>query len=550
MSNNDSPHSFPNNDNTDERHNPYLNEAPYFNPPEEPRGSLMDFTDKLALLGKKIKGFVHLEQAPDKEVDALEELSTIDKRMTDLRQKTMRRIYTVIAILSVGLFTVMVLVKWGVVMWKDHNRPEVPTKVQNLKLEVNSLNKWQEMKDQQINQLGEDIKKVEENVDKKMTEVQTAISQELNNTTANINQSLLSLQSSNQEELRDTLNTIKGEIQNANSDARQYTDQRNLSIAEKIAQIESRKNDKSPSLDTSKLGLPPLPSLNDKNSSANNRSGDSDTAKLSLNAKPHYIEEDINDNTPALDFSTLSSFDTNTSDNKQLKMTIMTGVQKATLVAGAAVPTLQKGNDLTRVVWLSLNGPMLIANGHTENIKECIIQAAATGNFATESADIRLTKLSCSLLDEEGKYHKLVGNIKGWVYGENGMQGLKGRLVTKEGELIEKAIPLAILESAIKALENSTKNSNTIFTYPSNSSSTSTMNNIQDSFTEGATKTASTTLDKFSDYYLMILEQLNPIIELKAGREVSIWFEGGEQLKLEEYTPTDVDFFENKGLEQ
>ena len=137
------------------------------------------------------------------------------------------------------------------------------------------------------------------------------------------------------------------------------------------------------------------------------------------------------------------------------------------------------------------------------------------------------------------------------MYGENGKQGLKGRLVTKEGELIEKAIPLAILEGAIKALENSTKKGSTIYAYPgSGTSSTSTMNNLQDSFSEGATKTASTTLDKFSDYYLMILEQLNPTIELKAGREVSIWFEGGEQLKFEEFTPADVDFFEHKGLEQ
>jgi len=201
-------------------------------------------------------------------------------------------------------------------------------------------------------------------------------------------------------------------------------------------------------------------------------------------------------------------------------------------------------------VWLSTSGDMLIANGHTANIKECIIQADATGNFATSSADIRLAKISCSALDIDGKYYKLVGKVKGWVNGETGKQGLKGRLVTKEGELIEKAVPLAILEGAIKALENSTKSSSTIYTYPGASASTTTTNNLKESFAEGTTKTASTTLDKFSDYYLMILEQLNPTIELKAGREVSIWFEGGEQLTLEEYTPLDVDYFENKGLEQ
>lgn len=128
-------------------------------------------------------------------------------------------------------------------------------------------------------------------------------------------------------------------------------------------------------------------------------------------------------------------------------------------------------------------------------------------------------------------------------------KALKGRLVTKEGELIEKAIPLALLEGAIKALENSTKSNSTIYTYPGSSTGTSTMNNIQDSFAEGTTNRFDNS-DKFSDYYLMILEQLNPTIELKAGRETTIGFEGGEVLQLEEYTPADVDFFEKRGFLQ
>ena len=483
-------------------------------------------------------------------VDPLSELTTLDQRAANLRKKTLKRAILTMFLLSFGMFMTVVIYKTGVRVLRENQRQEVPTKVQNLKLEINSMSKWQEIKDQQIQELGETIKDVNQTVDKKITDFHTAISQELDANNKSINESLKVLQQSNKEALSETLNEIKSEIQNASSESKQYTDQKNLTISEKISQIESKKS-KEPSLDFNKVQLPQGSQSQNQaqqpNTVTNTPLG---TQQLLVQKEKviQIVEEDMGEG-GSLDYATTITKENNETD-KLPKMTLMAGFQRATLITGADVPTLQKGNDLTRTVWFSTTGDMLIANGHTENIKECIIQAAATGNFASASADIRLTKISCSAVDENGKYYKLVGNVKGWVYGENGKQGLKGRLVTKEGELIEKAIPLALLEGAIKALENSTKSNSTIYAYPGSTSGTSTMNNIQDSFAEGTTKTASTTLDKFSDYYLMILEQLNPTIELKAGRETTIGFEGGEVLQLEEYTPADVDFFEKRGILQ
>ncbi|KIM08756.1 MAG: hypothetical protein KU29_03245 [Sulfurovum sp. FS06-10] len=491
------------------------------------------------------------EIAEELQEDPLAQLTTLDQRANDVRRKTLKRAALTVFLLSFGMFIFIGLYKTGVILYRDSKRQEVPTKVQNLKLEINSMSKWQELKDQQIQELGENIKDINQTVDKKITDFHAAISQELDANNKSINESLKVLQQSNKEALSETLNEIKSEIQNASTDSKQYTDQKNLTISEKIAQLESRKP-KEAGLDFSKAQLPqaqqPQNQSQQNPSNVANGTGLPNAQILSQKEKTiQIVEEDMGEG-GVLDYSTTITKENNETD-KLPKMTLMAGFQRATLVTGADVPTLQKGNDLTRTVWFSTTGDMLIANGHTENIKECIIQAAATGNFASASADIRLTKISCSAVDENGKYYKLVGNVKGWVYGENGKQGLKGRLVTKEGELIEKAIPLALLEGAIKALENSTKSSSTVYAYPG-TTGTSTMNNIQDSFTEGTTKTASTTLDKFSDYYLMILEQLNPTIELKAGRETTIGFEGGEVFQLEEYTPADVDFFEKRGLLQ
>lgn len=482
------------------------------------------------------------ERVKKHDEDPLKELSTLDERVKNLKSKTIKRVAGVALFLSVGMFIIVGLVKTAIVLSKDDERKDVPTKVQDLKLEINSLTKWQEIKDQQVEQLGTDIKNVEQNMSNKMDVLHQTISQDLVNTASNINESMKVLQESTKNTISSSLEEIKTEIQKVNEEAKQYTDQKNLTVAEKIAQIESKTKEKQ--LDFNKLSLPSLPKPEEHNASQIPSNLYAAGAPSSAGAKIEIIEEPMGEGTP-LDFTTFEAPSEVNTTIELPKMTIMAGFQKAMLTTGADVPTLQKGNDLTRNVWLSTTGEMLISNGHTENIKECIIQAAATGNFASASADIRLTKISCSAIDEDGQHYKLVGTVKGWVYGENGKQGLKGRLVTKEGELIEKAIPLTLLEGAIKALENSTKSSSTVYAYPGTTGSTD-MSNIQDSFTDGATKTASTTLDKFSDYYLMILEQLNPTIELKAGREVTIGFEGGEMLQLEKYIPADVDYFENK----
>ena len=163
---------------------------------------------------------------------------------------------SILVVFSIGMFIMMVLVKFGIVMWKESKRPEVPTKVQGLTLEVNSLNKWQEMKDQQIKELGDDLKSVEANVTTKMDELQKTISTELNSTQANVNESLIVLQSSNKQVINEALTDIKNEIRNMGEETKQYTDQKNLTISEKIAQIESKKGE------SAKLAvLPPLPPL-------------------------------------------------------------------------------------------------------------------------------------------------------------------------------------------------------------------------------------------------------------------------------------------------
>ncbi|NCB48825.1 MAG: hypothetical protein EOM55_04350, partial [Clostridia bacterium] len=197
------------------------------------------------------------ERVKKHDEDPLKELSTLDERVKNLKSKTIKRVAGVALFLSVGMFIIVGLVKTAIVLSKDDERKDVPTKVQDLKLEINSLTKWQEIKDQQVEQLGTDIKNVEQNMSNKMDVLHQTISQDLVNTASNINESMKVLQESTKNTISSSLEEIKTEIQKVNEEAKQYTDQKNLTVAEKIAQIESKTKEKQ--LDFNKLSLPSLP---------------------------------------------------------------------------------------------------------------------------------------------------------------------------------------------------------------------------------------------------------------------------------------------------
>lgn len=466
------------------------------------------------------------------EDDALAKLSTLDEKTINLRKKTISRVVYVALFLSIGMFILTGLVKTYKIISNGESRKVVDTKVQDVKLEINSFTKWQENKDQEVLGLSTDIKNVETSLNQKIETIQGSLSKEINTTKETISENINLLQKNNAELLSNTLTEIKEEIKKASVETKSYANQKNIDIEKKIAEIEVKAQaaiDKKiidKKIDFSKLALPPLPSSNTKK----------ENKKEKVVVKREMVEvEELIGEPDKIEISTLEEDNVIEEVKEELPtFTLMPGFSKAILVTGADIPTLSKGEDVARALWLSTSGDTLIANGHSVNIEDCLIQANGTGNFASGVAEIRLSRMTCSAYNDKGEYFKISSAVKGWVYGEDGKYGLKGRLVSKEGEIIKKALPLTFLEGAINALENSTSEAAT--------------GSIQNAMGSATTSTASNTLDKFSDYYLKILESLNPTIELKAGREVTIAFAGEEPLKFEKYTPADINYFENKGL--
>jgi len=251
------------------------------------------------------------------------------------------------------------------------------------------------------------------------------------------------------------------------------------------------------------------------------------------------IEEDIVDE--EFKVSTLDQYKQEAAPVKTLpSFTLMPGFAQGVIVAGADVPTLKGKTTDAKPIWISINSETLTPNNEIMHMEDCLLQTTASGEFVSGRASLRLSKLSCTITDLDGNKYKIHQKVKGWIYGEEGKYGVKGRVVSKEGEIIKRGLSLAALEGMMNMLTQT--NTNTV---------TPTTNGINPAaaMTQGGAKVGGQIIQKFADYYLEILKSLNPYVEIKLKRKVTIAFEGGEVIKPTLYENFDVNYFENEELE-
>jgi len=207
---------------------------------------------------------------------------------------------------------------------------------------------------------------------------------------------------------------------------------------------------------------------------------------------------------------------------------VATGLTKAYLVTGVYAPVFSAGNTEPLPVLLEAEGNVLIANNDTENIDKCFLIGSAKGNMNSQTADIRLVKISCSL--KGGKYF-IEGPISGWVIGENGIPGVQGTLLFKNGAFIAKTFVAGFLQTFAQAFAGR----QTVVPITSN-----TTNSLGQNIQYATAKGASNIFGKIGEYYLKMAEQIFPVIEVKPGRIVDILLKGGDTLTLKKVAKADI----------
>jgi conjugal transfer pilus assembly protein TraB len=117
--------------------------------------------------------------------------------------------------------------------------------------------------------------------------------------------------------------------------------------------------------------------------------------------------------------------------------------------------------------------------------------------------------------------------VKGYVSGEDGKNGMRGKLVSKEGSIIAKAL-LAGFASGIGTAYQQSLMTQSV----SPLGVTQTVNPDQ-AFQAGVAGGVSSAANMISKYYIQMAEKTFPIIEVDAGRAVDVVITQGFKISLD-----------------
>jgi conjugal transfer pilus assembly protein TraB len=212
---------------------------------------------------------------------------------------------------------------------------------------------------------------------------------------------------------------------------------------------------------------------------------------------------------------------------------LMTGLTQAYMITGAYAPAFSTGKTEPLPVLLQAEGNILIANDDSQTFDKCLLIGSAKGNMNSQTADIRLVSISCSLADGT---KMIEGSISGWVIGENGIPGVPGELMHKNGAWLAKTFVSGFLETFAGAF--STTNGSTINI--GGESTTSNSKAIEDNLAGAATGGLSTVFGQLGEYYLEMAQQIFPVIEVKGGRTIDILLKGGENFSVRDFNKLDL----------
>jgi conjugal transfer pilus assembly protein TraB len=193
---------------------------------------------------------------------------------------------------------------------------------------------------------------------------------------------------------------------------------------------------------------------------------------------------------------------------------------KVVLMNGINAPTGGQASQNPVPVLMRVMDNGQLPNRFKSAIRNCHITGAATGDMASEIAHIRLEKMSCVLINGD----VITSNVKGYVAGESGAAGFRGRVVERTGALIAKTLFSGIAGGLSKSIEQQYQ-----------TVSTSALGAVQSIDTDkvgqaGLANGASSSLEMLSQYYMDRANEIYPIIEINPKRIGEVVFLDGVDL--------------------
>lgn len=178
------------------------------------------------------------------------------------------------------------------------------------------------------------------------------------------------------------------------------------------------------------------------------------------------------------------------------------------LLSGMDAPTGARAESNPVPIVLRVLDDGQLPNFFKSDVSDCQITGAGYGDISSERVYIRTEKMSCVLQNGD----IAAKTLKGYITGEDGKAGLRGKVVEKQGAKLAMAFVAGTFGGIGSSLSSQYSEVST--------SALGTISSVSadKAFENGVATGAGNALEKMADFYLQRASEMYPIIEIDAKR--------------------------------
>jgi len=189
-----------------------------------------------------------------------------------------------------------------------------------------------------------------------------------------------------------------------------------------------------------------------------------------------------------------------------------TAFMRAVLLSGLDAPTGGQAQNNPHPVLLRVLDHAQLPNRFRSELKDCFILGSGYGDLSAERAYVRTESLAC--IREGGE--ALDTPLKGVIVGPDGKAGVRGRLVSKTGQVLANALVAGLVSGLGTALT-----SGAIVQSVSPLGATQTVDPSK-ALQAGIGQGLARGLDRLVQYYISLADKIYPVVEIDAGQIVDV----------------------------
>jgi conjugal transfer pilus assembly protein TraB len=197
-----------------------------------------------------------------------------------------------------------------------------------------------------------------------------------------------------------------------------------------------------------------------------------------------------------------------------------------TLITGLDAPTHESARREPFPALLRIQKEAILPNRFRTDVRECFLIAAGYGDLSSERAYLRGETLSC--VRHDGGV--IETRLDSYAVGEDGKAGIRGRLVSKQGQLVARSMTAGFLQGLAGAFDVNPVP--TIRTGDTGDTQLYQRVMSSDAIQGAAIKGTGKALDRIAQFYLDMAENMFPVIEVDAARRVDVIVTRGTALSL------------------